>query len=65
MQFEAFKQRYNFKGKILMDTFQAAFMEFYGFSKKTAEKWMANFEDVGYIKIKRDYDSSIWFVEVL
>lgn len=63
-QFEAFKQKYNFSGKMLLDNFQAKFMEFFGFSKKTAEKWMANFEDVGYIKITRDYDTSIWYVEM-
>jgi hypothetical protein len=65
-QFDSFKQKYNFGvgGKMLLDTFQAKFMEFFGFSKKTSEKWMANFEDVGYIKITRDYDTSIWYVEM-
>jgi hypothetical protein len=61
-QFEAFKQKYNFSGKMLLDHFQAKFMEFFGFSKKTSEKWMANFEDVGYIKILIEND--MWYVEL-
>jgi len=64
-QFDEFKRHYEFSGKkIKMDKFEASVMEFYGFSRKAAKRWMGSFEDVGYIKIDPD-ENGVWFVEVL
>jgi DNA polymerase/3'-5' exonuclease PolX len=36
-----------------IESFRGKVMRFYGFSKKTANKWIKNFEETGYIEVKK------------
>lgn len=65
-QFEAFKTQMKLKDKMLLEEFEQKMILFFGFGgrNKTVSRWLANFQNVGLIKIEKDIDD-IWFVTVV
>ena len=77
-QFEVFKKEYKLKSndRIPLEKFKHHMMMFFGFSlkshhgNKTVEQWLTNFEEVGFIKLKKDRnvmdnDDNCWMVSIL
>jgi len=62
--FGQFKEQRNLSGRILLDQFEKEMSLFFGLGEKSARRWLANFQNVGLIKINKDVDG-VWFVEVL
>jgi 2-succinyl-5-enolpyruvyl-6-hydroxy-3-cyclohexene-1-carboxylate synthase len=67
-QFGRFKEqmKLNSKDKILLDQFEQKMILFFGFGgrNKTVSRWLANFQNVGLIKIEKDSDD-VWFVTIV
>ena len=63
-QFGKFVAQRNLKGKILLDQFEMEMSLFFGLGEKAAKRWLANFQNVGLIKIEKDSDD-VWFVTIV
>jgi len=61
-QFEKFKESYP-NAPYEVDAFVKMVMLFYGFTKRTANKWVTNFEQTGIIEINKTDDTNIWEVK--
>ncbi len=63
-QFGKFVAQRNLKGKILLDQMEKEMQLFFGLGEKATCRWLANFQNVGLIKIEKDSDD-VWFVTIV